>query len=170
MSQRLLACLVLAIAATGCSKSTPDAASATQPSEAPRTVAQLDEAGLIAAVGSPAVYEYPLDDGRGLNFRAKDCTPQDCQPAFKLEFRKGRINLSWEQISGDAKLEAMNAQNVQWADQVLTYALGKEAAVKVMLASTGDQPLKFQHLGHEVRMLAPRKSMHSVLVTIAPIP
>ena len=165
MSQRLLVCLVLAIAATGCSKSTPDAASATPPSEAPRTVAQLDESGLIAAVGSPAVYEYPLDDGRGLNFRAKDCTPQDCQPAFKLEFRKGRINLSWEQISGDAKLEALNAQNVQWADQVLTYALGKEATAKIKASIAANTPMRGEVLqGHKVNVMP--GGGKQVLVTI----
>ncbi|GEM_PF-1733639 len=167
MSQRLLACLVLAIAATGCSKSTPDAASATPLSEAPRTVAQLDEAGLIAAVGSPAVYEYPLEDGRGLNFRAKDCTPQDCQPAFKLEFRKGRINLSWEQISGDAKLEALNAQNMQWADQVLTYALGKEATAKIKSSIAVNTPLRGEVLqGHKVNVMPGGGNQVTVTINI----
>lgn len=165
MSQRLLACLVLAIAATGCSKSTPDAASASQPSEAPRTFAQLDEAGLIASVGSPAVYEYPLEDGRGLNFRTKECTPQDCQPAFKLEFRKGRINISWEQISGDAKLEVLNAQNVQWAEQILTYALGKEAAAKIKASIAANTPIRGEVLqGYKVNLMP--GDGKQVLVTI----
>ncbi|WP_312587791.1 hypothetical protein [Comamonas terrigena] len=165
MSQRLLACLVLAIAATGCSKSTPDAAIATQPSEAPRTVAQLGEAGLLAAVGSPAVYKYPLDDGRDLNFRAEDCTLQDCQRPFKLEFRKGRINLSWEQISGDAKLDALNLQNVQWADQVLAYALCKEATAKIKASIAANTPVRGEVLqGHKANLMP--GGGKQVLVTI----
>lgn len=164
MSQRLLACLVLAIAATGCSKSTPDAASATPLSEAPRTVAQLDEAGLIAAVGSPVVYEVPLDDGRGLKFRPK-CTPQECQPAFSLEFRKGRINVVWEQYTDNAKFDAANAQNVQWADQVLTYALGKEATAKIKASIAANTPLRGEVLqGHKVNLMP--GGGKQVLVTI----
>lgn len=166
MSQRLLACLVLAIAATGCSKSTPDAASATPPSEAPRTVAQLDEAGLIAAVGSPAVYEYPLDDGRGLNFRPK-CTVQACQPAFSLEFRKGRINVAWEQITDSAKFDAVNAQNVQWADQVLTYALGKEATAKIKASIAAKTPMRGEVLqGHKVNVVPGGGKQVLVTITI----
>lgn len=164
MSQRLLACIVLAIAATGCSKSTPDAARATPPSEAPRTVAQLDEAGLIAAVGSPVVYEVQLDDGRGLKFRAK-CTPQECQPAFTLEFRNGRINVAWEQYTDNAKFDAANSQNVQWADQVLTYALGKEAAAKIKANIAANTPMRGEVLqGHKVNVMPGGGAQ--VLVTI----
>lgn len=160
MLQRLLACLVLAIAATGCSKSIPDAASATQPSETPRTVAQLDEAGLIAAVGSPVVYEVPLDNGRGLKFRPK-YTPQERQPAFSLEFRKGRINVMWEQYTDNAKFDAAK----QWADQVLTYALGKEATAKIKSSIAANTPLRGEVLqGHKVNVMPGGGTQ--VLVTI----
>lgn len=146
---------VMALLLAGCSDTSPGTASGSL------HAVQLDESGLIAAVGSPLVDEYSLDDGRGLNFRAEN------EPAFKLEFRAGRTNISWTEYSDEpAKFGSLNAENVKWAGQVFTYALGKEATAKIMSGVNGDKPLKFEHLGHEVRLM-PSGGGIQALVTIA---
>lgn len=126
----------------GCSQHDgSSAAEATQ--QAPRA-AQLDEAGLIAAVGRPVVSETRLNDGKGYSFLTDKCGKSVCGPDFGLEFRSGRVNVYWEFFrDGDGKtFEAMNAENLQQASQVLTYALGEDAAHQLLESAKNGQPVR----------------------------
>lgn len=121
---------------------------------------RLDEHGLTSAVGRKPAYKYSLDDGFGLNFRGKNEGPD-----FSLEFRSGRINVAWNQyLDEPGKFDAMNLQNLQWAEQVLGYALGKESADRVMESFKKVTPVAFEQLGHEVRLVV--SSGNSALLTI----
>lgn len=155
--------VAIVAACTGGDKEGDNSSSPTTSSQLPSAI-HLDEKGLIAAIGSPVIYEYPLDNGKGLSFRA------DGEPPFSIEFR-GHVNVAWEGFRDpNGKFDAMNAENKKWAEQALVYAIGQEAAAKVMAASEGDKPLSFTQLGHTVSMMEPMKSPPSVLVTIKPPP
>lgn len=122
--------------------------------QAPRA-AQLDQIGLIAAVGSSVGREYPLDDGTGFSFRSEKCGKRICGPDFSLEFRTGRVNVYWEffRDGGGKTYEAMNAENLQWASQVLTYALGDDAAKQILESQKNGQPIRDRKfLGKSVGM------------------
>ena len=133
----------MALAALGgCSDQS--SATADKPAQAVARVAQLDEAGLIGAVGSPVTYEYALDDGKGVSFHGQKCGKRVCGPEFSLEFRKGRVNVYWENFrdGGGKTFEAMNAENLLWANHVLSYALGEDAAKQILEAQKAGQPIR----------------------------
>lgn len=102
----------------------------------------------MATVGSSVVREYAIDDGRGLHFRSEG------QPDFKLEFRTGRVNVAWMQFKDDpSKHGAENAQNAEWAEKVLRYALGADASAKAIDSVNAKQSATFDHLGHKVSVM-----------------
>lgn len=111
--------------------------------QAPRA-AQLDEAGLIASVGRPVVNEYTLNDGKGYSFLTDKCGKSVCGPDFSLEFRNGRVNVHWEffRDGGGKTFEAMNAENLVQASQVLNYALGEDAARQLLESVKNGQPVR----------------------------
>ena len=126
----------------GCSQQDgSSAAEATQ--QAPRA-AQLDEAGLIAAVGRPVVSETRLNDGKGYSFLTDKCGRSVCGPDFGLEFRRGRVNVYWEFFRDDdgETFEAKNAENLQLAAQVLTYALGEDPARQLLESAKKGDPVR----------------------------
>lgn len=106
--------------------------------------AQLDEAGLIAAVGRPVVSETRLNDGKGYSFLTDKCGKSVCGPEFGLEFRRGRVNVYWEFFRDDdgETFEAKNAENLQLAAQVLTYALGEDAARQLLESVKNGDPVR----------------------------
>lgn len=110
---------------------------------APRA-AQLDEAGLIAAVGRPVVSETRLNDGKGYSFLTDKCGKSVCGPEFGLEFRRGRVNVYWEFFRDDdgETFEVKNAENLQLAAQVLTYALGEDAARQLLESVKNGDPVR----------------------------
>lgn len=108
---------------------------------------RLDEAGLVRAVGKPVVRTYALDDGRGLMFRT------DKQPRLSLEFRSGRINLSWAQWRNESGANAINAENVKIARQTLVYALGERVAGEIMRSVEENSPLRLEHQGHSISVM-----------------
>ena len=140
-------------ALVGCSEQTnsvPD-----NPSQSVPRSAQLDEGGLIAAVGSPVTSEYVLDDGKGVSFHGQKCGKRVCGPEFSLEFRQGRVNVYWENFrdGGGKTFEAQNAENLLWANQVLTYALGEDAAKKILENQKNGLPIRDEKfLGQRVGM------------------
>ncbi len=146
--------IAIALAAlVGCSEQSnaiPD-----KPAQSVPRAAQLDEGGLVAAVGSPVTHEYALDDGKGVSFHGQKCGKRVCGPEFSLEFRKGRVNVYWENFrDGDGKtFEAMNKENLVWANQVLTYALGEDAAKQILESQKSGQPIRDgKFLGQRVGM------------------
>lgn len=156
----LLATLAAAFAVAGCSQDTPE--SSTTASSATHAAAQLDEAGLVASVGSPVVQEYKLDDGRGLSFRSLDCSPTKCEPTFSLEFRGTHTNLAWGSLSDStgaltAKLDAMNAENIVWARRVITHALGAGPAEMILANAERGEPLRGQVIAGKKVGLSPGK-------------
>ncbi|KGH31443.1 hypothetical protein [Comamonas testosteroni] len=106
--------------------------------------AQLDEAGMIAAVGRPVVSETRLNDGKGYSFLTDKCGKSVCGPEFGLEFRKGRVSVYWEFFRDDdgETFEAMNAENLQLAAQVLTYALGEDSARQLLESVKNGEPVR----------------------------
>ncbi|MEJ5128904.1 hypothetical protein WH367_22895 [Comamonas sp. MYb21] len=146
-------------ALVGCSDSDSSVTKTTSP-QTPSTEVRFDAPGWITAVGSPVVYEYQLDDGQGVNFRAKDG-----QPPFKLEFRKNRerINVAWTRFYDMPEFKTVNDENNRWASNVLTYALGAESSNRIMSA---EKPLSFQQGRYKVDVM-PNKG--NSLVTIYPI-
>jgi len=148
MLKKIAVCAMLASVTFifGCSNESSSAnASAVQ---ATRSAAQLDEEGLVAAVGSPSLDKYNLDDGYGFAFRA------DGNPAFKLEFRQNRVNVAWEAFpTSDGSFDSVNAENAHWGQQVLNYAIGDALAKDVFAAINTQQSTKFNAYGHEVRVM-----------------
>lgn len=122
---------------------------------------RLDERGLVAAVGKKVVRRYKLDDGHGLNFRT------DAQPDFKLEFRRGRVNVAWMTYP-EAGMQALNTENVALARKAFTYALGDVAAEKIVRASQAGEPLRFERDGCKVNVMA--SSGGQTLVTLSQSP
>ena len=142
------------MALAGCGDPSTTTSQSVKETPAPR-VAQLDEAGLIAAVGSPVTYKYALDDGKGVSFHGQKCGKRVCGPEFSLEFRNGRTNVYWEFFrDGEGQMfEAMNAENLLWANQVLTYALGEDAAKQILESHKNGQPIRDgKFLGKRVGM------------------
>lgn len=109
--------------------------------------ARLDERGLVAAVGKKVVRRYKLDDGHGLIFRT------DEQPAFKLEFRRSRVNVAWMTYP-DAAYQALNAENIELARKAFTYALGYVAAEKIIRSVQAGERLQFERDGYKVNAMA----------------
>jgi len=130
------------VALTGCSQQ--DATSSSKTAQEASVAARLDQAGLIAAVGSPVVREYSLDDGKGFSFLSDKCGKSVCGPDFSLEFRKGRVNVHWESFKDDSgqQFATMNAENLQWAARVLTYALGEDASNQLLESAKNGQPVR----------------------------
>lgn len=128
-------------------------------SPASPTTVRVNEAELIAAVGSPVVSEVKLDDGRGLHFR-----PSKGVPAFTLEFRREpqRVNIAWQQFTDSPEQHEANKQNAAWAIQVLTYAIGADSAVKV---TSTDKPLSFTQTSYKINVIP---GEIQTLVTISP--
>ena len=126
----------------GCSQQ--DGSTDSKVAQQAHRVAQLDQAGMIAAAGIPVVREYSLDDGKGYSFLTDKCGKSVCGPDFSLEFRKGRVNVYWESFNGgDGKtFEVMNAANLMQATQVLTYALGDDAARQLLESAKNGQPMR----------------------------
>lgn len=121
-------------------------------------VARLDESGLISAVGSPVICKYQLDDGHGLNFRASNLGPD-----FNLEFRRGRMNVSWASHHEPPEFGAMNEQNRQWVQNVLTHAFGKTGAHQIIERIRNGDARPIDVLGRKVHVM-PGKDRN--LVTI----
>lgn len=126
----------------GCSQH--DGSTTAQASQQAPRAAQLDEAGLIAAVGRPVVSETRLNDGKGYSFLTDKCGKSVCGPEFGLEFRRGRVNVYWEFFRDDdgETFEAKNAENLQLAAQVLTYALGEDAARQLLESVKNGDPVR----------------------------
>lgn len=125
----------------GCSQQDGSTAGAT---EQALRAAHLDEAGMIAAVGRPVVSETRLNDGKGYSFLTDKCGKSVCGPEFGLEFRRGRVNVYWEFFRDDdgETFEAKNAENLQLAAQVLTYALGEDAARQLLESAKNGDPVR----------------------------
>ena len=125
----------------GCSQHDSSTAGAAE--QTPRA-AQLDEAGMIAAVGRPVVSETRLNDGKGYSFLTDKCGRSVCGPDFGLEFRNRRVNVYWEFFRDDdgETFEAMNAENLLLAAQVLTYALGEDSARQLLESAKNGEPVR----------------------------
>lgn len=120
---------------------------------------QLDEPGLVAAVGQPVLNRYPLDDGHGLNFRP------DSLPGFSLEFRSGRLNIAWHEFTKGGDFTAANEENLAAARRVLTRALGQDTAAKLVQAAKDRKPLQIEVQGHTVRVSQTGLNFHLVSIS-----
>ncbi len=108
---------------------------------------QLDEPGLVAAVGKPPVRRYDLDDGHGVQFR------QPTEPGFALEFRQGRVNVAWIDFHDDPSHATANAENKALAHRAFVYAAGQSTADKIMDAVATGKPARVAHGSHEFRVM-----------------
>lgn len=110
---------------------------------------QLDERGMVAAVGAEPVRAYRLDGGYGLHFHTMDL------PAFVIEYRADRTKVAWMHFDDDMGLHGpANNINRKWALRVLSYSIGSAAAHEVMEAVAGDLDDSFTVYGHRVEVVA----------------
>lgn len=116
---------------------------------------QLDERGMVAAVGTTPLRSFQKGGGHHLEFHGPD------SPGFAIEYRSDRTKLAWvrfddiRRLHGPvAQLGPLNAQNEAWAKQVLSYSLGTRASSQVMAAVRRGEKGNHHVDGHDVEISA----------------